>query len=59
MSGNQQRSRSCGTRLYTAASVLLTADALAAASPASALFVDHDALLPPLLDTSESAFDRD
>ena len=44
---------------YTAASVLLTADALAAASPASALFVDHDALLPPLLDTSESAFDRD
>jgi hypothetical protein len=39
--------------------VLLTADALAGASPASSLFVDHDVLLPPLLDTSESALDRD
>jgi hypothetical protein len=44
---------------YTAASVVLAADALAGGSPASALFVDHDALLPRLLDTSESAFDRD
>jgi len=44
---------------YTAASVVLAADAIAGASPASALFVDHDALLPPLIDTSESALDRD
>jgi hypothetical protein len=44
---------------YTAASVVLTADALAGGSPASALFVDHDSVLPALLDTSESAFDRD
>ena len=35
---------------YTAASVILAADALAGASPASALFADHDAVLPPLLD---------
>ncbi|MEY2451602.1 MAG: hypothetical protein QOD92_1176 [Acidimicrobiaceae bacterium] len=44
---------------YTAASVVLTADAIASGSPASALFVDHDLVLPQLLDTSESAFDRD
>jgi hypothetical protein len=44
---------------YTAASVVLTADAIAGGSPASALFVDHDAVLPPLLDTSQSALDRD
>jgi hypothetical protein len=44
---------------YTAASVVLSADALVGGSPASALFVDHDAVLPPLLDISESAFDRD
>ena len=31
---------------YTAAAVVLAADALAGASPASALFVDHDAVLP-------------
>jgi hypothetical protein len=42
---------------YTAASVVLTADALAGASPASMLFVDHDSLLPTLIDTSESALD--
>ncbi|MDX6474545.1 MAG: hypothetical protein QOH95_56 [Gaiellaceae bacterium] len=44
---------------YTAASVVLAADAMAGGSPASGLFVDHDAVLPALLDTSESAFDRD
>lgn len=44
---------------YTAASVVLTADALAGASPASGLFVEVDALLPTLIDTSESALDRD
>lgn len=33
---------------YTAASVVLAADALGAGSAASALFVDHDALLPAL-----------
>jgi hypothetical protein len=43
---------------YTAASVVLAADAMAGGSPASGLFVDHDAL-PALLDTSESALDRD
>ena len=35
---------------YTAASIVLAADALAGASPASQLFVDHDAL-PALIDT--------
>ena len=35
-------------RTYTAASVVLGADALAGTSPASALFVDHDAVLPRL-----------
>jgi hypothetical protein len=44
---------------YTAAAVVLAADALTAASPASALFVDHDAVLPALIDTTESAFDLD
>jgi hypothetical protein len=44
---------------YTAASVVLAADAIANGSPAAALFVDHDLVLPVLLDTSESAFDRD
>jgi len=44
---------------YTAASVVLAADAIAGGSPASALFVDHDLVLPTLLDTSESALERD
>jgi hypothetical protein len=44
---------------YTAASVVLTADAIAGGSPAAGLFVDHDLLLPPLLDTSNSVVDRD
>jgi len=44
---------------YTAASVVLAADALVGGSPASPLFVDQDAVVPPLLDTSESALDRD
>jgi hypothetical protein len=35
---------------YTAASVVLAADALAGQSSASALFVDHDAVLPNLID---------
>ncbi len=43
---------------YTAATVVLTADALGGCSPASALFVDHDSLLPPLPDLAEAA-DRD
>lgn len=34
---------------YTAASVVLAADALAEASPACRLFTDHDDLLPPLI----------
>lgn len=44
---------------YTAASVVLAADALVGGSPASALFVDHDAVLPPILDTTASAFHRE
>jgi hypothetical protein len=47
---------------YTAASVVLAADGLAGASPAAALFVDHDRLLPPLMlaaDESEQVVDRD
>jgi hypothetical protein len=44
---------------YTAASVVLAADALVGGSPASSLFFDQDAVVPPLLDTSESALDRD
>jgi hypothetical protein len=35
---------------YTAAAVVLAADALAGTGPASALFTDHDSVLPPLLD---------
>jgi hypothetical protein len=38
---------------YTAASVVLAADALAAASPASALFVSHDAVLPVLMSDAD------
>jgi hypothetical protein len=38
---------------YTAASVILAADALASASPASALFVDHDAVLPVLMSDAD------
>jgi len=33
---------------YTAAAIVLAADALDGTGPTSALFVDHDALLPPL-----------
>jgi len=46
---------------YTAASVVLAADALTGASPASALFADTSAVLPALLDTDagEPAVDRD
>ena len=39
---------------YTAAAVVLAADALAGGSPASALFVDHDRL-PALIDTHTDA----
>ena len=38
---------------YTAAAVILAADGLSGASPTSALFADHDAILPPLLDVSD------
>ncbi len=40
------------TSTYTAAAVVLAADALSATSPASSLFTDHTAL-PELLDPSE------
>ncbi len=36
------------TSTYSAAAVILAAEALDGGSPASALFVDHDAVLPPL-----------
>jgi hypothetical protein len=39
---------------YTAASIVLAADALAGTSKASSLFVDHD-LLPPLISTADVA----
>ena len=39
---------------YTAASIVLAADALSGTSPASALFVDHEAL-PALISTTEIA----
>jgi hypothetical protein len=38
---------------------VLAADALSGASPAAGLFVDHDALLPTLIDTSDTALDPD
>lgn len=38
---------------YTAAAVVLAADAIAASSPASALFTRHDEVLPPLFDAEE------
>ena len=38
---------------YTAASVVLCADAMSGTSPASALFVDHDAVLPQLIGDAE------
>jgi hypothetical protein len=38
---------------YTAASVVLAADALASASPASALFAQHDAVLPVLMSDTD------
>ena len=41
---------------YTAAAVVLAADALSRTSPASSLFVDHT-LLPELLDSSDPAID--
>jgi hypothetical protein len=46
---------------YTAASVVLAADGLSGTSPASALFVDHDAVLPPLLSVEDDdpALNRD
>jgi hypothetical protein len=44
---------------YTAAAVVLAADALTGATPAAALFVDHDAVLPPLLDVSDRVTERD
>ncbi|MCU1353838.1 MAG: hypothetical protein JWM05_3047 [Acidimicrobiales bacterium] len=44
---------------YTAAAVVMAADALAGATRASALFVDHDAVLPPLLDIEDDPAYRD
>jgi hypothetical protein len=45
---------------YTAAAVVLCADALAGASPAAGLFWDHDAVLPALFETdADRAFDLD
>ena len=46
---------------YTAAAVVLAADALAGASPAADLFVHHDRVLPALIDahTDEAVADRD
>jgi hypothetical protein len=38
---------------YTAAAVVLGADGLWGAGPTSALFTDHDAVLPPLIDISD------
>ncbi|MDQ6695919.1 MAG: prenyltransferase [Actinomycetota bacterium] len=38
---------------YTAATVVLAADGLSGTSPASALFVDHDTVLPELLRVSD------
>ncbi|MBA2496285.1 MAG: prenyltransferase, partial [Acidimicrobiia bacterium] len=43
---------------YTAASVILCADAMAGASPASGLFVDHDTVLPALLDIDDHDTER-
>ncbi len=43
---------------YTAAAVILAADALGRTSPASGLFTDHQPL-PALLDTTEPVADRD
>ena len=40
---------------YTAAAVVMAADALDGTGPASALFADHDAVLPPLLDIDSPA----
>ena len=39
---------------YTAAAVVLTADALTGASPASGLFTRHDTVLPPLFRTDDT-----
>ncbi|MEO7555546.1 MAG: prenyltransferase [Acidimicrobiales bacterium] len=44
---------------YTAASVILCADAIAGASRASRLFVAPDDVLPMLIDTSDPVADRD
>ncbi len=44
---------------YTSAAVVLAADALSGASPASRLFTDHAAVLPPVLDLTEPAAERD
>ncbi len=44
---------------YTAAAVVLAADALAGGSPASGLFTDHAAVLPPVIDLAETAAERD
>jgi hypothetical protein len=41
---------------YTAAAIVLCADAMSGSSPASGLFVDHDAAVPPLIDVD--ALDR-
>ncbi len=40
---------------YTAAAIVLAADAIADGSPAARLFTDHDALLPQLIGESELA----
>jgi hypothetical protein len=43
---------------YTAASVVLAADAISGASAASALFVDHDSVLPQLMGAAELEAER-
>jgi hypothetical protein len=38
---------------YTAAAIVLCADAITATTPAARLFVDHDAVVPPIIDLDE------
>jgi hypothetical protein len=44
---------------YTAAAVVLAADALAGGGPTSQLFVEHDAVLPPLMETGDPVSELD
>ena len=56
--GHPAWAQQAGTTTPTAAAVVLAADALSRATPASGLFTDHDTVPPIVLDIDDDDLDR-